>query len=87
MALRLCPVDETGARAMFDATRLGQLLRGFRGAPPADIDALARTVRRLSEIASDNREHIAGIDLNPVLARPDGAFALDALIAFKGAPA
>ena len=87
VALRLCPVDETGARAMFEATRLGQLLRGFRGARPADIDALARTVRRLSEIASDNREHIAGIDLNPVLARPDGAFALDALIAFKGAPA
>lgn len=87
VALRLCPVDETGARAMFDATRLGQLLRGYRGAPAADLDALARTVVRLSEIAHANREHIAGIDLNPVLARPDGAFALDALIAFKGAPA
>jgi acyl-CoA synthetase (NDP forming) len=87
VALRLCPVDETGAHAMFDATRLGQLLRGYRGAPAADIDALARTVVRLSEIAHANREHIAGIDLNPVLARPDGAFALDALIAFKGTPA
>jgi acetate---CoA ligase (ADP-forming) len=72
---------------MFDATRLGQLLRGYRGAPAADVAALARTVARLSEIAHDNRERIAGIDLNPVLARPDGAFALDALIVFKGAPA
>jgi hypothetical protein len=87
VALSLCPVDEAGARAMFDVTRLGQMLRGFRGAPAADIGALARTVVRLSEIAHANREHIAGIDLNPVLARPDGAFALDALIAFKGAPA
>jgi hypothetical protein len=87
VALRLCPVDEAGARAMFDATCLGALLRGYRGAPAADIAALARAVARLSEIAYDNCANIAGIDLNPVLARPDGAFALDALIAFKGAPA
>jgi len=85
VALRLCPVDEEGARAMIESTRLARLLRGYRGAPAADLTALARTVARLSDIAHDNRDRIAGIDLNPVLARPDGAFALDALIAFKGA--
>jgi acyl-CoA synthetase (NDP forming) len=87
VALRLCPVDEAAARAMIDATRLGRLLRGYRGAPAADIAALTHAIVRLSEIAFDNRARVDGIDLNPVLARADGAFALDALIAFKGAPA
>jgi hypothetical protein len=87
VALRLCPVDETAARAMIEATRLGRLLRGYRGAEPADLAALAHTIVRLSEIAFENRDRVDGIDLNPVLARPDGAFALDALIVYKGAPA
>ena len=84
VCLRLCPVDAAGAQAMLLATRVGSLLRGFRGAPAADMQALAQTIVRLSEIAFDNRDRVAGIDLNPVLARPDGAFALDALIAFTG---
>lgn len=84
VALRLAPVDAAGARAMLAATRVDALLRGYRGAPAADVDALVATIVRVSEIASDNRERVAGIDLNPVLARPDGAFALDALIDFQG---
>jgi hypothetical protein len=65
---------------MLRGTRIGRLLDGWRGAARADVAALARLVATLSEVAWANRGHIAGIDLNPVLARPDGAYALDALI-------
>lgn len=84
VTLRRAPVDEDGARAMLEATRVGRLLCGFRGAAAADVGALARLIARTSEIAFDNRDHIAAIDLNPVLARHDGAHALDAVIAFQG---
>jgi len=84
VCVRLAPVDEDGAREMLHATRLGRLLAGFRGAPPADEAALARLVARLSQLAWASRDRVAAVDLNPVLARPDGAFALDALIVPHG---
>ena len=82
--LRLAPVDEAGARAMWQGTRLGRLLAGYRGAAAADEAALARQVARLSQIAWAERARVAAIDLNPVLARPDGAWALDALLVTHG---
>jgi hypothetical protein len=85
VAVRLAPVDAEGARTMLGQTRVMRLLAGYRGADAANIDALIGQIVRLSEIAFANRERIAGIDLNPVLARHDGAFALDALIAEVGA--
>lgn len=82
--MRLAPVTADQAVQMLHATRAGALLRGWRGAPAADLPALAALIARVSEIAWANRGHIAGIELNPVLARPDGVWALDAWVASKG---
>jgi hypothetical protein len=49
----------------------------LRGAPPADEEALADLLLRLSQLAADHPE-IAELDLNPVLALPTGAVAVDA---------
>lgn len=61
------------------------LLEGVRGQPPADVEALAEMLARLSVFAAENRGNVAGVDLNPVLVRPagQGAVALDALIVPK----
>ena len=55
---------------------------GVRGAPLADIDALAEMAARLSWLAYDLRHDIAELDLNPVVVLPQGqgAFAVDALV-------
>lgn len=85
VCLRLAPVDESAASAMLRSTRVGRLLAGYRGGVAADERALARLVAHLSQVAWASRDRVAAIDLNPVLARPDGAFALDALIVTHGA--
>ena len=58
------------------------MLEGVRGRPPADIDALAHTLSRLSQIAVAWQGRFTSIEINPLLVRPRGAgvAALDALI-------
>ncbi len=58
------------------------LLDGARGAAPADVDALAEALSKLSVFAYENAERIESIDINPFLVLPEGqgAFAVDALI-------
>jgi len=55
-------------------------LRGARGAPPANRKALVELIVRLSWFAWEFRERVAEIDINPVLAGPQAATAVDALI-------
>jgi hypothetical protein len=55
------------------------LLDGWRGAPAADVDAVAKIVAALGRVLAGT-PGIREIDLNPVIALPSGAVALDALI-------
>jgi acetate---CoA ligase (ADP-forming) len=83
--LALPPVDAAGARRLLDGLAVGALLRGVRGSPPADVDALARAVARLSVLAQDLGDLVDAIDVNPVVAAPGGAVAVDALVFVRGA--
>jgi acyl-CoA synthetase (NDP forming) len=59
--------------------KAGRLVAGFRGAPPADADALDDLVLRLARLG-DDFPAIAELDLNPVLALPDRCVAVDARV-------
>ena len=76
------PVDRKTAQSMIDDLRGAALFGGTRGAPPADREALADIVVRLSQFAVDHEDRIDEIDLNPVrvYAQGDGVNVLDALI-------
>jgi acyl-CoA synthetase (NDP forming)/GNAT superfamily N-acetyltransferase len=76
---RLAPLTDTDAGDLVRSIRAAPLLLGHRGSPPADLDALCDTLLRVSRLADDLPE-IAELDLNPVIARPDGVFAVDARI-------
>jgi acyl-CoA synthetase (NDP forming) len=52
---------------------------GFRGRPAADAKALVDLLLRLSRLADDLPE-VAELDLNPVMALPDGCVAVDARV-------
>ena len=76
------PLRAAQARAMVDQLKGAPLLRGFRGRPPSDIDALVDAIVRLSRFAADNSDRIAEVDLNPVVvhAEGEGLSVVDALI-------
>lgn len=74
------PFDAAHACRLLDRLRLRPLLDGTRGAPPADIDALARAVARFSVMAAALGDRASEIDVNPLLATPDGVVAVDALV-------
>jgi acyl-CoA synthetase (NDP forming) len=83
VAIRLAPVPLTEARAMLDELRGARILDGVRGRPAADREAVAAMLVALSRLAVD-RPDILEIDLNPVIAGPDGAVAVDALVVLAG---
>jgi acyl-CoA synthetase (NDP forming)/GNAT superfamily N-acetyltransferase len=73
---RLAPLTDVDAAAMIGAVRAAPLLTGLAGGPAADTGALAGVLLRVSRLADDLPE-VAELDLNPVIARPDGAFPVD----------
>jgi acetate---CoA ligase (ADP-forming) len=81
----LPPVDHGQALAMLDRLAVRPLLDGVRGAPPADLDAVARAVVDLSTLAVDLGHRLAALDVNPLVAGPDGCVAVDALVVAGGA--
>ena len=82
-ALALAPVGRSEARRMLERLRGYKLLQGYRGSPPVDLDAVCDAIARISEFAADFADQVEEIDVNPLLARPDGAVALDALIVLR----
>jgi acetate---CoA ligase (ADP-forming) len=76
---RIAPLTDLDAEELVLGGKAGRLVRGFRGSPPADTEALVDLVLRLARLADDLPE-AAELDLNPVLARPDGCVAVDARI-------
>src|SRR6185295_18974307 len=74
---RLAPVSSAEAMVMLDELKMAPLLRGARGEPPVDRDALAALVGRFSQPLVDLPE-LAEIEINPLTVGPSGAVAVDA---------
>ena len=81
---RIAPLTDADAEELVLTGKAGQLARGFRGAPAADIGALTDLVNRLSRLAEDLPE-VAELDVNPVLALPDRCVAVDARVRVRQA--
>lgn len=82
-ACRPLPVTRPEIRAMLDEVRtLGPLLRGFRGAPAADVPALVDAIAGVARLAASLGERLVGLDVNPLLVGPRGrgVWAVDVLI-------
>lgn len=75
----LPPLSEAEADRMLQSLRIAPLLNGYRGQPPADLRSLRDLVLRVGVIA-DTMPEVAELDLNPVLAGPSGAIAVDARV-------
>lgn len=80
VVLRRCPFGIAEAHDMIRSIKGVALLDGVRGAPAVDINALAKMLSTLSVFAHNAGPKLASIDLNPVIATPEGAWAVDALL-------
>ncbi len=82
VVLRRCPFGEEVAEQMIRSIKGAPLLLGARGRPPVDITALATMLSRLSVFADQAGPSLQSVDLNPVMAMPEGqgAFAVDAVL-------
>jgi acetyl coenzyme A synthetase (ADP forming)-like protein len=79
VTFRLAPTSADEARSMVDGIAAHEVLDGVRGAKGVDKQAVADVIRRLSDLVHDFPA-FAEVDLNPVLAAPDGATAVDVRI-------
>lgn len=71
VTFRVLPMTDRDAAEMIQETKASKLLRGFRGAPPADVPAIERLLLSLGALA-EAVHRIAEIDLNPVIVHPNG---------------
>jgi acetate---CoA ligase (ADP-forming) len=79
----LPPFSAAGVETALRQLRTAPLLQGFRGRVAADVPALVETVLACTRYAAAHVEQLAELDLNPVIVRPRGAVAVDALIRLR----
>jgi hypothetical protein len=65
---------------MLDSLKIRPLLDGARGRPACDLDVLARTLSRFSELAAALADVVAEIDINPLIVGAHNCIAVDALV-------
>ena len=83
---RIAPLTDVDAEELLHQEKTGLLVAGYRGAPAADTAALADLIHRLSRLGEDLPE-VAELDLNPVIAGPEGCVVVDARARVRRPPA
>ena len=85
VAFELAPMSRAHADTLLDSTGAGELLKAFRGNPPADRDAVIDVILRLAHLAV-TYEEIAEIEINPLLVGDErnGVSAVDARVRVGG---
>jgi acyl-CoA synthetase (NDP forming) len=80
----LLPVTEADIRALLERLRIAPLLRGYRGKPAADLSAIVQAVLAVQAFVAAHPSAVAEVEINPLIALPKGAVAVDALIQMGG---
>jgi acyl-CoA synthetase (NDP forming) len=83
VSFRVPPFDVAEARRMIDEVRGAALLRGVRRRPKGDVRALAEAIVRVGRLALEQADRLAELDVNPLVVKPKGVIALDALAVLR----
>ena len=83
VALQLAPVDEADALEMIAQVKGFAVLRGYRGLPQGDVQALARSVVAMSRLALLAGRPVSEAEANPLIVEAQGVVAVDALAVLK----
>jgi acetate---CoA ligase (ADP-forming) len=77
-------LDEARARNMILSTRVADLIKGYRGSEPSDVEALVGALKAMGALAIELGEFLESVEINPLIVRADGVYALDALLVVAG---
>jgi acyl-CoA synthetase (NDP forming) len=80
VTFRVPPFGRPEAERMVRELRGFPLLQGARGAKPSDVGALVDAIMRVQRLATELADDVRELDINPLIVRPRGAVALDALV-------
>src|SRR5438477_3235715 len=80
VTFRVPPFGKEESRRMVEELQGYPLLQGARGRPRADVRSLVDVIMRVQRMAMDLSGEVAELDVNPLVVRPKGALALDALV-------
>lgn len=80
VAFRMLPITASDAKSMLDELRGSALLKGFRGAKPIDVNAVAQMLVQIGKLGIDHADYINSIDFNPVVVYPKSHYVVDAKI-------
>ena len=85
IAIRLAPVGIEDARAMIEQVRGLAVIRGYRGLPRGDCDALARAIAAMSQLAGLKGDPVAEAEINPLIVKREGegVVAVDGLVVLR----
>lgn len=79
VTFRIAPITESDAREMITEVKAYPILKGYRGQPPADVDAIVNILMNTSRLVMDHEE-IKELDFNPIMVYEKGAKTVDARI-------
>lgn len=79
-AVGLPPLDDDAAGRLLERLAVRRLLKGYRGTPPADTSSICQAINGLSQLAIELGDLIATLDVNPLIAGPKAAVAVDVLL-------
>jgi acyl-CoA synthetase (NDP forming) len=84
IAIRIAPISLDTARAMVGEVRGLAVIRGYRGLPRGDCEALAQAVAAMSQLALLEGRMVTEAEINPLIVKPEGhgVVAVDGLIVF-----
>ena len=78
-AVALPPLTSQAASTMLGGLRFAEILKGVRGQPPCDREAVISAIVSFSALVADLGEHLDAFDINPLICSPSGVLAVDAL--------
>lgn len=83
ISLRMAPLSQADVHSMIRNLKAHQILEGYRGSEPIDMDRLVKTVKRFSSLMTELGEQIDSFDLNPVICSSERCVVADARIILK----
>lgn len=86
VVFRILPITNAEATTMIEDLRGKQILKGFRGADPINIEMLSDALVKIGKLGTDMAAYYESIDFNPVIAYPNDYYVVDAKIILREKP-